>query len=298
MTVGAKLAVEAVENDCGLLGAAMGHQPARRFRQPQAHEEDGKPEHGADEKGQTPTDIRGQQRGIEQHDRTQRAERGAEPEAAVDDEIGPATITRRHHLLDGRIDSGVLAADAGASEETKQREAPQAPRQCGGSGGREIDRKRDEEQPLAPEPIGEPAEDESAQHRAGEISAAGKADIGIGEVELRALLQGRRHGAGERHLKPVKHPGDAERDHHQGMEAAPGQPVEARRDIGFDDRPACRRKGRSPRLQAHRRLAYSHYLPAEPGHNIRSRQRFVGAGVPWVEPEGMPPTPTQPPADQ
>ena len=105
-------------------------------------------------------------------------------------------------------------------------------------GGDEIDRERDEEQPLAPEPIGEPAEEQCAEHGAGEIGAAGKPDIGVGETKLRALLQRRRDGAGERHLEAVEDPRDSERDDHEGVEAAPAQPVEPRRDVGRDHRRA------------------------------------------------------------
>ncbi len=216
----------------------MGHQPARRFRQPQAHEEDDEAEHGPDQKRQAPSQIRWQQVGIEHHQRSRRAERGADPEAAVDDEIGPAAVARRHQLLNGRIDGGVFAADAGAGEEAKQREARQIPRQRGRRGGEEIDRERDEEQPLAPEPIGEPAEEQRAQHGAGEIGAARKPDVGVGETKLRALLQRRRDGAGERHLEAVEDPRDSERDDHEGVEAAPAQPVEPRRDVGRDHRRA------------------------------------------------------------
>ena len=43
----------------------------------------------------------------------------------------------------------------------------------------EIDRERDEEELLAAEPVGQPAEEQRAEHRAGEIGAAGEADIGV-----------------------------------------------------------------------------------------------------------------------
>ena len=42
----------------------------------------------------------------------ERAERRADPEAAVDDEVGPAAHARRDQFLDGRVDRGVFAADA------------------------------------------------------------------------------------------------------------------------------------------------------------------------------------------
>ena len=135
VAAGAELGLDAIEHRRCLLDTAMGHQPARRFRQPQAHEEDDEAEHGPDQKRQAPSQIRRQQVGIEHHQRSRRAERGADPEAAVDDEIGPAAVARRHQLLNGRIDGGVLAADAGAGEEAKQREARQIPRQRGRRSG-------------------------------------------------------------------------------------------------------------------------------------------------------------------
>src|SRR5262249_44585304 len=100
-------------------------------------------------------------------------------EAAVDDEIGPAAIARWHEFLDGGIDRGVFTADARAGEETKYRKTQHVPRQRGRGGRNEINRERDEEQPLAPEPIGEPAEAERSQHRAGQIGAAGESHIAV-----------------------------------------------------------------------------------------------------------------------
>jgi hypothetical protein len=55
-------------------------------------------------------------------------------------------------------------------------------------------------------------------------------------MELRALLQRRRYGAGERNLEAIKDPGDAECDDHEAVEAAPGKAVEPRRDVGFYNR--------------------------------------------------------------
>ena len=156
-----------------------------------------RPRHGADEIGEPPAEIGTGDGGIEQHDRAGRAQRGADPEAAVDDEIGPAAIARRHQLLDGRIDRGVFAADAGAGEETKQRVARDIPRQRGGGGRGEIDRERDEEQFLAADPIGEPAEADRAEHRAGKIERVGKADVEIGKMHGRAFLQRARQRAGQ-----------------------------------------------------------------------------------------------------
>jgi hypothetical protein len=55
-------------------------------------------------------------------------------------------------------------------------------------------------------------------------------------MQHRALLQRARDRAGERHLEPIEDPGDPEGGNHQGVETAPRQPIEPRRDVGFDDR--------------------------------------------------------------
>ena len=43
-----------------LLAATMRDEPARRFRQPQAHQQNDKPEQGADEKRQPPPQVYGE----------------------------------------------------------------------------------------------------------------------------------------------------------------------------------------------------------------------------------------------
>ena len=213
----------------------MRHQPARTFRQPQPHEEHDSREYRADQKRRAPAVFGIDHRRIEQHDRRDRAERRADPEPAVDHQVGPAAHPRRDQLLDGRIDRRVFAADAGAGDEAEQQKAPEIPRERRRGGRQQIDRQGDEEQFLAPEPVGKPAEEERAQHGAGEIRAARQADVRIAELQHRALLQRARDRAGERDLEPVENPGDAERDDHQRVKAAPRQPVEPRRNIGLDD---------------------------------------------------------------
>ena len=188
-----------------------------------------------DQKGEPPAMFGIDHRRIEQHQRAERPQGGADPETAVDDEIAPAAHARRDQLLDGGIDRGILAADAGAGEKTKQRKACDIPRGGGRRGGDQIDGQRHEEQSLAAEPVGEPTEEDGAKHGAGEIGAAGNADIGIAEMKHRALFQRARQGAGERHLQPVQDPGDAQRGHDQRVESTPGQPVEPRRNIGVHD---------------------------------------------------------------
>ena len=50
----AKRALYLIEDRGGLSGATVGHQPARRLREPQPHEKDDQTECGADEEGKTP----------------------------------------------------------------------------------------------------------------------------------------------------------------------------------------------------------------------------------------------------
>src|ERR1700735_1887040 len=104
----------------GLIGMAVNDQPARTFRNPDPHYEHDKAKTGAGQVSKSPTQIDIDPVGIEQHDRTGGAEGGAEPEAAVDHQIGPSAIARRHQFLDRRIDSRVFTADASAGQETKE----------------------------------------------------------------------------------------------------------------------------------------------------------------------------------
>ncbi len=234
--LGAQPRLDAGNDPFRLIRAAMRHQPARAFRQPHPHEEHDQRQHRADQERGAPAVLRIDHRRIEQHDGAERAERRAHPERAVDDQIGPAAHARRHQFLDGRIDRRVFAADARAGDEAEEEEAPQIPRERRRGGRQQVDGKRDEEQLLAPKPVGQPAEEDRAQHRAGEICAARETDIGIAELQHRACLECARDGAGERDFKPVEDPRDPECHHHQRMKAAPRQPVEPRRNVGFDDR--------------------------------------------------------------
>ena len=148
----------------------------------------------------------------------------------------------RDQFLQRRIDRGVLAADARARQEAEQGEDREILRQRAGGGGGDIDAERDEEQPLAPEAIGEPAEEECAEHRAGEIRACRRADLGVGKLQRGTRLQCARDRTGERHLEPVEHPGDAEGCHRERVEAPPRQAIQPRRNVGFEDRysvPMC-----------------------------------------------------------
>jgi hypothetical protein len=49
------------------------------------------------------------------------------------------------------------------------------------------------------------------------------------------FLERARQCARQRDLQPIQNPGDAERQHDAGVETAPAQIVETRRNAGFDD---------------------------------------------------------------
>ena len=63
-----------------------------------------------------------------------------------------------------------------------------------------------------------------------------------------------RERADDRHLQPVEDPGDAQRRHHQPVEAPPRQRVEPGRHVGRDDLRGEARHAHVPRISAIRRL--------------------------------------------
>src|SRR5438128_927029 len=113
------------DDDARLLDAAMDHQPAWALGHKLAQEQDEDAEHRAD------------------------------AEAAVDDDIGPATITSRDQLLDRRVDRRALAADTGAREKAKRRKAPETPGECRRRRRQEVEAQRDGEEALATPTVGQ-----------------------------------------------------------------------------------------------------------------------------------------------
>ena len=118
---------------------------------------------------------------------------------------------------------------------------------------------------LRPKPVGQPAEEQGAEHGAGQISAARDADFRIGKMQRRARFQGARDGSGQRHLEAVEDPGDAESGDDQNVKPAPRQPLEPRGYEGCEDArfaagarpggfrlplPRCRSRSLNPRAAA------------------------------------------------
>ena len=213
----------------------MGGKPTRALRQPQTHKENNEAQSRADGKGKPPAQVCRQQTGIEKDDGSGRSQSGTKPETAVDRQIGPATHARRHQLLDGRIDGRIFAADAGTGQEAKEDKAPEIPGKGGGRGGQEIDGKRNKEQLLAAQPVRQPAEEDGAANRPGQIGTAGQPHVGVAELEHRALFERARQRTDQRDFQAVKDPGDAEGGNNQGLKASPRQAVEAGRDVRLND---------------------------------------------------------------
>ena len=230
------LLLDLTDDPLGLLLIAVRHQPARALRHMPPHHQDAEAENGADAEADPPAEIDGKQVGIEQRDRGERADGGADPIGAVDIEIDTATQTRRDQLIDGRIDGRIFAADPRPGDEAKDDEAPQIPRERREQHADQIDTERDEEQPLSPEAVGEIAEKQRAGHRAGQIEGCDEADLGAGEMQRLRLLKHAADGAFQGDLETIEDPGHAERDDDHRVEAAPRQPVEPGRDERCDGR--------------------------------------------------------------
>ena len=54
---------------------------------------------------------------------------------------------------------------------------------AGGDGGQKVDQHRDGKQLLAPEPVRQPAEEQRADHRSGQIGAGSDPDLAAGELQ-------------------------------------------------------------------------------------------------------------------
>jgi len=71
----AEARLQTLDDGLGLVGTAVRDQPARAFRDPQAHEEDHDAQGGAGEKGHAPADIAAEHGRIEQDNGARRTQR-------------------------------------------------------------------------------------------------------------------------------------------------------------------------------------------------------------------------------
>ena len=94
--------------------------------------------------------------------RDERAEDRPGPVGAVDPDVDPAPVLRRHHLVDRRVDRRVLAADAHPGDEPGGVEEHQPAGVVAGDerrqpGAEQVQQQGDDQQPLAPELVRHPA---------------------------------------------------------------------------------------------------------------------------------------------
>jgi hypothetical protein len=139
----------------------------------------------------------------------QRTERGADPEAPVDHQVGVAAVTRGDQLLDRRVDRGVLATDAGSRQQAEQREHREVGGQRRGRRRGEVQAEGQREELLAAELVSEPAEEQGARHGANQVETSGEADLHVAQVQHRARLERTGDRARDRYLKAIEHPGNA-----------------------------------------------------------------------------------------
>ena len=197
-----------------LLHAAVGHEPARALGEGARHEDHDDREHGAHQEREPPADVRGER--VQEDERGERAEDRAGPVAAVDPDVDAAPVLRGHHLVDRGVDRRVLAADSHARDEPRPVEpgepdpAAVVDRERRKPGAEQVQEEGDDEQPLPPELIGHPSEDERADDLADEVDRRDQPDLGRGHVERVGLDEDARHRARDRDLQAVEDPGGAE----------------------------------------------------------------------------------------
>lgn len=200
----------------GLLLSAVDQQPPWALRDTAAYEEDDQAEDHAEGEGQPPADVRREEGGVQRDDRQQGAADRAQPEAAVDDQVDPAPVLGGDQLVDRGVDGRVLAADAEAREEAEGEEPPGLEGDGGQGRGPQIHRQGDHEQLLAAEAVGEAAEEQRPDARAGDIEGGrGAGDLRGGDRQAAAGL-GEASGdvADDRDFQTVEDPYRAEADHH------------------------------------------------------------------------------------
>ena len=168
------------------------------------------------------------------------AEQGTAPVGPVDGDVHPAPVLGRDQLVDGRVDGGVLAADAHAGDEARDPqpvdpELGVAEGQRGQEPSEEVHAQGDHEEVAAAPLVRQPAEEQRPEHLAQQVDRA----HGEGHPDGRRLrdcllLMSAGDVAGDGDLEPVENPGHPESHHQPGVEARPAQPVEPGRNEAVD----------------------------------------------------------------
>ena len=215
----------------GLALAAVHHLPPGALRKVAAHEQDDEAEHRADEEGNAPAHREAQD--VEEDQAAERAEDRARPVGAVDHDVDAAPVARRDELVDGRVDRGVLAADAHARDEAGEVEVADperavAERERGEAAAHQVHAQGDHEEVAAPELVGQAAEEQRADDLAREVHGGDEPRRGGGQRQRLRLGEHVGDRAGHRDLEPVEDPRHPEGDHHPRVERRPWEPVDPR----------------------------------------------------------------------
>ena len=205
----------------GLLLAAVDEQPPRALRDTPAHDQDPETEDRAEAEAQPPADVDGEDAGVEREHREERAGGRPAPVAAVDRDVDASAFLRGDQLVDRRVDRAVLAANAEPGEEAAHVEPQGREREGRERRRQQIDAERDHEQLLAAEAVGELAEEERADARAGDVQRSRESGhVRGGDPDAGTLLaKATRDATDDRHFKAVENPHGPEADHHFPMPA-------------------------------------------------------------------------------
>ena len=143
---------------------------------------------------------------------------------------------RRDQLVDRGVDRRVLAADAGAGDEPEEQQRPVVPGQAAEPAADEVDGQGDDEELLAAELVGQPAEEQRTDDLADQVARAEEADLARRQVQGSRLTQDGADQRDDLDLEPVQDPGDAEADDDEPVEPGPGQAVHPGRHQTSGDR--------------------------------------------------------------
>jgi hypothetical protein len=241
------------DRDLGLGLVPVHDLPARRLGKRLADVDDDQRQHRPGQVGDAPAES---YRQVVQHqDGEQGAEEGTCPVGPVHRQVDVAAVLGRDHLVDRRVDRGVLAADSGAGQHPgrvqEDEPVPALRRRGGEPAADQVDAEGDHEQLPPAELVRQPPEKQRADHLADQVPGRDVRHRARRHAERAGLGQVRADVAGDRDLEAVQYPGDAKRDNQVSVEPRPRKPV----DPGWDQRPDDSRLiGRGANTGGHRSL--------------------------------------------
>src|SRR5882724_1752042 len=182
----------------GFRFAAVGHEPARAFRNGVAKKNHDQPQDSADPESHPPAKADGNNSGIKQSDDGGGAYGGADPEAGIDDQVNASADAGGDQFVDGGVDGGIFTANARAGKRAKERVGRKVPGESGQRGGAEIEQQRNSKKALAAKTVSEVAEEERSGHGSDEIKSCAGADLCVSEGERILAFEHSSNGASQR----------------------------------------------------------------------------------------------------